>query len=82
MGNQNIERGFHLLVLFFYFRIQLVGALFSWKLLKLSEGEVTVPTNDINTTVGLTLLTFLSYFYAGFKATGLYVGGGMVHFLS
>jgi F-type H+-transporting ATPase subunit a len=48
----------------------LVGALVPWKRVKLSEGELTEPTNDMNTTVALPLLTSLSYFYAGFKATG------------
>ncbi len=47
------------------------GALVPWKLLKLPEGELAAPTNDINTTVALALLVSLAYFYAGFKRSGL-----------
>merc|ERR1711943_68440 len=32
---------------------------------------LAAPTNDINTTVALSLLTSISYFYGGFKAKGL-----------
>lgn len=47
------------------------GALIPWKLIELPEGELAAPTNDINTTVALALLTSLAYFYAGFKKKGL-----------
>lgn len=47
------------------------GALIPWKLIALPEGELAAPTNDINTTVALALLTSLAYFYAGFKKRGL-----------
>jgi len=47
------------------------GALMPWKLLHLPAGELAAPTNDINTTVALALLTSLAYFYAGFKKRGL-----------
>lgn len=47
------------------------GALVPWKLIKLSEGELAAPTNDINTTVALSLLTSLAYFYAGLSKNGL-----------
>lgn len=47
------------------------GALIPWKLLRLPEGELAAPTNDINTTVALALLTSLAYFYAGFRKRGL-----------
>ncbi|MCG9892622.1 MAG: F0F1 ATP synthase subunit A [Thermosynechococcaceae cyanobacterium MS004] len=47
------------------------GALVPWKLLRLPEGELAAPTNDINTTVALALLVSLAYFYAGFKKKGL-----------
>lgn len=47
------------------------GALIPWKLIKLPEGELAAPTNDINTTVALALLTSLAYFYAGFRKRGL-----------
>jgi F-type H+-transporting ATPase subunit a len=47
------------------------GALLPWKLIKLPEGELAAPTNDINTTVALALLVSIAYFYAGFKKKGL-----------
>ncbi|KAF3883925.1 MULTISPECIES: F0F1 ATP synthase subunit A [Nostocales] len=47
------------------------GALVPWKVLKLPSGELAAPTNDINTTVALALLTSLAYFYAGFSKRGL-----------
>jgi F-type H+-transporting ATPase subunit a len=47
------------------------GALLPWKLIEIPEGELAAPTNDINTTVALALLTSLAYFYAGFSKKGL-----------
>ncbi len=47
------------------------GALIPWKLIELPDGELAAPTNDINTTVALALLTSLAYFYAGFSKRGL-----------
>nr|UAT97785.1 ATP synthase CFO A chain subunit IV [Ahnfeltia fastigiata] len=47
------------------------GALIPWKLIQLPQGELAAPTNDINTTVALSLLTSLSYFYAGLSKNGL-----------
>lgn len=47
------------------------GALLPWKLLELPNGELAAPTNDINTTVALALLTSVSYFYAGIRKKGL-----------
>lgn len=47
------------------------GALIPWKIIQLPEGELAAPTNDINTTVALALLTSLAYFYAGFRKKGL-----------
>ncbi len=47
------------------------GALIPWKLLEIPEGELAAPTNDINTTVALALLTSIAYFYAGLKKKGL-----------
>lgn len=47
------------------------GALIPWKLIQLPEGELAAPTNDINTTVALSLLTSLAYFYAGLRKNGL-----------
>ena len=47
------------------------GALIPWKLIELPDGELSAPTNDINTTAMLAILASLSYFYAGFKIKGL-----------
>lgn len=47
------------------------GALVPWKLINLPEGELSAPTNDINTTVALALLTSISYFYAGLNKNGV-----------
>ena len=47
------------------------GALIPWKLITLPEGELAAPTNDINTTVALSLLTSLAYFYAGLNKNGI-----------
>ena len=47
------------------------GALIPWKLIILPSGELSAPTNDINTTVSLALLTSLAYFYAGLSKKGL-----------
>jgi F-type H+-transporting ATPase subunit a len=55
----------------FIFVANWLGALVPWKLFILPEGELAAPTNDINTTVALSLLTSLSYFYAGLKKKGL-----------
>jgi F-type H+-transporting ATPase subunit a len=55
----------------FIFVANWLGALVPWKLIQLPEGELAAPTNDINTTVALALLTSISYFYAGLKAKGL-----------
>ncbi|WVZ03164.1 hypothetical protein V8G54_023970, partial [Vigna mungo] len=40
------------------------GALLPWKIIQLPHGELAAPTNDINTTVALALLTSVAYFYA------------------
>ncbi|MBP0017388.1 MAG: F0F1 ATP synthase subunit A [Cyanobacteria bacterium SBLK] len=47
------------------------GALLPWKLIHIPVGELAAPTNDINTTVALALLTSLAYFFAGFRKRGL-----------
>ena len=54
----------------FVFGCNWAGALIPWKLIKLSEGEFGAPTNDINTTVALALLTSFMYFYAGLSTKG------------
>jgi len=55
----------------FIFVSNWLGALIPWKLIELPEGELAAPTNDINTTVALALLTSLAYFYAGISKKGL-----------
>lgn len=47
------------------------GALVPWKIIELPHGELAAPTNDINTTVALALLTSIAYFYAGLNKKGL-----------
>jgi len=55
----------------FIFVSNWTGALIPWKLIELPNGELGAPTNDINTTVALALLTSISYFYAGLSKKGL-----------
>lgn len=47
------------------------GALIPWKLIEIPDGEFAAPTNDINTTACLAILTSLTYFSAGFKIKGI-----------
>ncbi|MCL7027498.1 hypothetical protein MKW94_006292 [Papaver nudicaule] len=47
------------------------GALLPRKIIQLPHGELAAPTNDINTTVALALLTSVAYFYAGLSKKGL-----------
>ncbi|CAI8602245.1 unnamed protein product [Vicia faba] len=47
------------------------GALLPWEIIKLPHGELAAPTNYINTTVALALLTSVAYFYAGISKKGL-----------
>jgi len=54
----------------FIFVSNWLGALVPWKLIHLPEGELAAPTNDINTTVSLALLTSATYFYGGIKKKG------------
>ena len=58
-------------VFLFIFGANWAGALIPWKLIPLPEGELAAPTNDINVTVALALLTSFSYFYAGLNKKGL-----------
>lgn len=55
----------------FIFGCNWAGAIIPWKLIELPEGELAAPTNDINTTVALALLTSFAYFYAGLSQKGL-----------
>merc|ERR1711966_179705 len=54
----------------FIFGCNWAGAVIPWKLIELPEGEFAAPTNDINTTVALALLTSFAYFYAGLSKKG------------
>nr|YP_009550637.1 ATP synthase CF0 subunit IV [Eustigmatophyceae sp. Chic 10/23 P-6w]QAA11569.1 ATP synthase CF0 subunit IV [Eustigmatophyceae sp. Chic 10/23 P-6w] len=54
----------------FIFVSNWLGAIVPWKLIHLPEGELAAPTNDINTTVSLALLTSATYFYGGIKKKG------------
>jgi len=47
------------------------GALIPWKLIEIPEGELAAPTNDINTTGCLAIITSVTYFGAGFWFKGL-----------
>jgi len=47
------------------------GALIPWKVLEIPSGELAAPTNDINTTASLAILTSISYFFAGLKIKGI-----------
>ncbi|KAI3857429.1 hypothetical protein MKX03_024447 [Papaver bracteatum] len=47
------------------------GALLPRKIIQLPHGELAAPTNDINTTVSLALLTSVAYFYADLSKKGL-----------
>lgn len=49
----------------------LSGALIPWKLLEIPSGELAAPTNDINTTACLAILTSITYFFAGLKIKGI-----------
>jgi F-type H+-transporting ATPase subunit a len=58
-------------IFFFVLGSNWAGALIPWKVFQIPEGEFSAPTNDINTTACLALLTSLMYFSAGLKAKGL-----------
>jgi F-type H+-transporting ATPase subunit a len=45
--------------------LKLVWSFIPWHLIEIPNGELAAPTNDINTTVALSLLTSIAYFYAG-----------------
>lgn len=47
------------------------GALIPWRVFEIPNGELAAPTNDINTTVALALMTSIAYFYAGISKKGL-----------
>jgi len=47
------------------------GALLPWKVIEIPGGELAAPTNDINTTLALALLTSIAYFYGGLRKKGI-----------
>nr|YP_009547283.1 ATP synthase CF0 A subunit [Adiantum tricholepis]AYW14939.1 ATP synthase CF0 A subunit [Adiantum tricholepis] len=51
------------------------GALLPWRVIQLPHGELAAPTNDINTTVALALLTSVAHFYAGLHKRGFSYSG-------
>ena len=58
-------------VFLFIFGANWAGALIPRKLISLPEGELAAPTNDINVTVALALMTSFTYFYAGISKKGI-----------
>nr|YP_009139358.1 ATP synthase CF0 A subunit [Lepidodinium chlorophorum]BAR72332.1 ATP synthase CF0 A subunit [Lepidodinium chlorophorum] len=58
-------------IFLFIFLSNWTGALFPWKFFTIPNGELAAPTNDINTTRALALLTSIAYFYAGFSKKGI-----------
>jgi F-type H+-transporting ATPase subunit a len=58
-------------VFLFIFVSNWSGALLPWRILEIPNGELAAPTNDINTTAALSLLTSASYFFAGFSKKGI-----------
>ena len=58
-------------VFLFVLGSNVAGALIPWKLLEIPAGELAAPTNDINTTACLSILTSIMYFSAGLKIKGL-----------
>jgi len=58
-------------IFFFILGSNWAGALVPWKLFELPEGELAAPTNDINTTACLAILTSLTYFSSGFRFKGI-----------
>jgi len=58
-------------IFLFIFGSNWSGALVPWKLLEIPAGELAAPTNNINTTVALSLLTSIAYFGGGLFRKGL-----------
>merc|ERR1711869_104881 len=58
-------------IFLFIFASNWSGALLPWRVIELSSGELAAPTNDINTTAALALMTSVAYFYAGLRKKGL-----------
>jgi len=58
-------------IFLFIFMSNWSGALLPWRVIELPNGELGAPTNDINTTAALALLTSIAYFYAGISKRGI-----------
>merc|ERR1711920_921258 len=58
-------------IFLFIFGSNWSGAIVPWKLLEIPAGELAAPTNNINTTVALSLLTSVAYFGGGLFKKGL-----------
>merc|ERR1711959_432968 len=58
-------------IFLFIFASNWSGSLLPWRVIELPSGELAAPTNDINTTAALALMTSIAYFYAGLRKKGL-----------
>jgi F-type H+-transporting ATPase subunit a len=58
-------------IFLFIFGSNWSGAIIPWKLIEPPNGEFAAPTNNINTTVALSLLTSVAYFGGGLVKKGL-----------
>jgi len=59
------------IILLFIFVSNWSGALIPWKIIQIPNGELAAPTNDINTTVAIALITSIAYIYRGFSKKGI-----------
>ena len=57
-------------IFLFVFVSNWTGALFPWRVIEIPNGELAAPTNDINTTVSLSIITSIAYFYGGLSKKG------------
>nr|QXI88191.1 ATP synthase CF0 subunit IV [Ulva intestinalis] len=73
IGEEDYEKWVPFLgtIFLFIFVSNWSGALIPWHVIEIPNGELAAPTNDINTTVALALLTSIAYFYAGLSKKGL-----------
>jgi F-type H+-transporting ATPase subunit a len=58
------------IIFLFIFVANWSGALLPWHVIEIPNGELAAPTNDINTTVALALITSIAYFYGGLSKKG------------
>ena len=61
----------------FIFGCNWTGALIPWGIIEIPSGELAAPTNDINTTAALALLTSIAYFTAGLRKKDLDISKNM-----